>query len=452
MRKFFWLVSILVVIGVSGTVRAQSVAATPGAKPAYKTFIAAMAGGKKALAASDTKAALNAFEAAVGLSRSDVDKADALIAVARIQKDDYHIGSTGGKFKATSFTLFHHPNAVRSLNTALELTEIDDGKRAEIKILRADVYLDAIKHTDAKNTLSKDLEKQFGKDLRQVIRDEMTALATAASTPPDLKVQALILKAKTYKNYLDKYSTAEDVRASFQALKDASSLAGARDNSKAEAFLAIADIARVVNDSKLFVQAYESVTNLPNADASQKYAAATELANVLLENNYVEPARKQLTDSLKVPGLSVVELGGIHRLLAVSYVKEITSKHPAPAAEDKLMASARSELDVAATQTKFKGDDLAEAYRGNAEFITRYKDAQYFVLAHEQLKVALAVPKLTPKQRSKVQYQIGETFRLANKLSEAKAAYLLVTNANPQYFNYAKSRINEIDTPSGPKN
>lgn len=446
------LFAFIVVVLVAGCVdqRAQTPTPTPE-RTVYKTYAAAMAaGGKlaadKNLAVNKKKAgAIDAYTQAANLARNDLQKADALIEAAKIQKDNSHFVSTGGgKFKGTTFTVFDHPDAVRSLNTALELAGIDDAKRAEIKILRADVYFAANKRIDAHNQLVPEIEKKANKPIALVIREEMIALADAASTPPDLKVEALIRKAQTYKNFRDSYTTSADLRLAFEALKAGSEVTGASDPAKASALLQIAELARIGNNSNIFVTAFEAVTKLPKASPTQKHTAATELASVLIANDRIEPARKMLTETLTVPGLTVVERGGIHRLLGVSYVREIISKKPAKAAEDALMVSARGELATAAKLTKFKGDDLAEAYRGNAEFLRGFQDARYFILAHGELEAALAVPRISDRQRSKVQYEVAETYRLEKKTAEAVAAYKLVTNANPQYFGYAQQRIAEL--------
>ncbi|MBX7062462.1 MAG: hypothetical protein K1X52_12455 [Pyrinomonadaceae bacterium] len=423
---------------------AQTPNPTPASKKTYKTYAAAMAAGKKLIAEKKKSDAEEAFEQAAALGKTDAQKADALIEAAKSQKESYDIGSTGGKYKGTNFTIYHHPKAVQSLDTALELAGIDDEKRAEIRLLRVDVYFAASKATDAHNRLVPDIEKKANKPIVLVIREEMTALAGAASTPPDLKVEALIRKAQAFQNFRGSYTTSSDLRWAFDALKAGSEMAGASDSAKASALLQIAELARVSNNSNLFVQAFEAVTKLPKATPTQKHTAATELASVLIQNDRIEPGRKLLTDALKVPGLSVVEVGGIHRLLAVSYVREAISTKAAGAAETALITSARNELEAAIKQTKFKGDDLAEAYRGNAEFLRRFNDSKYFQLAREQLKVALAVPRASEKQKAKVQYEIGETYRLENKIAEAIAAYKLVTNANPQYFGYAEQRIAEL--------
>ncbi|MGD9561571.1 MAG: hypothetical protein AB7F88_04630 [Pyrinomonadaceae bacterium] len=444
MRKFVFLP--LVFAGLVLAAAGQTPSQTPAAKAVYKTYSAAMSAGKKLSEASKRADAVAAFEQAAALAKNDVQKADALIAAAKVQMDDSHTGMSGGKFKKSAHTVFHHPNAVRSLNTALDLPGIDDAKRAEIKIVRADVYFAANKHIDAHNQLVPDLEKQFGKEIRWIIRDEMTALAAAASTPPDRKAEALIMKARTYKNFLDKYANSADLKSAFDALNSATMVAGAGDTVKAEAFLQIAELARVGYNSSIFVAAYESVIKLPKATPTQKYKAATDLAYALIVNDRIEPARKLLTEALTVPGLTVAERGGIHRVLSVSFVREIHSKKPAKAAEDALMASARNELELAAKQTKLKGDDLSEAYRKNGEFIRTFNDAICFRLAREQLKAALAVPGITEREKARVQYELGETYRLENKLPEAQAAYKLVTNANPQYYGYAQRQIKDISS------
>ncbi|HMU33757.1 MAG TPA: hypothetical protein PKC89_07830 [Pyrinomonadaceae bacterium] len=440
----------IVASAVVGSAQTPTSAPTPE-RTVYKTYAAAMAaGGKlaadKNLAVNKKKAgAIDAYTQAANLARNDLQKADALIEAAKVQKDNSRFVSTGGgKFKGMTFTVFDHPDAVRSLNTALELAGIDDAKRAEIKVLRAEVYLEASKLTDAHNRFIPDLESKLGKVIKSIVRDEMAALAAAASTPPDEKARALIVKGRTYRNFLGKYSNTLDLRSEYQALNDAVGTAGAKDPTKADALLAMAEIARTANDSNSFVAAYSAVSKLPKASPTQKHTAATELANVLIANDRVEPARKMLTETLAVPGLTVIERGGVHRLLAVSYVREIISKKPAKAAEDALMVSARGELATAAKQTKFKGDDLAEAYRGNAEFLRGFQDARYFILAHGELEAALAVPRISDRQRSKVQYEVAETYRLEKKTAEAVAAYKLVTNANPQYFGYAQQRIAEL--------
>lgn len=444
MHGYFRLFLFFVIVASAVASSAQTPTPTPE-RTVYKTYAAAMSAGQKLAADKKRPGAIDAYTLAAGLAKNDLQKADALIEAAKVQQDNSRfVSSGGGKFKGTTFTVFGHPDAVRSLNTALELPGIDDAKRAEIKIVRADVYFAANKRIDAHNQLVPEIEKKANKPIALVIREEMIALADAASTPADLKVEALIRKAQTYKNFRDSYTTSADLRWAFDALKAGSEVAGASDPAKASALLQIAELARIGNNSNIFVTAFEAVTKLPKATATQKHTAATELANVLIANDRVEPARKMLTETLAVPGLTVIERGGVHRLLAVSFVREIISKKPARAAEDALLASARRELATAAKQTKFKADDLAEAYRGNAEFIRGFQDARYFLLAHEQLNAALAVPKISDRQRSRVQYEVAETYRLEKKTAEAVAAYKLVTNANPQYFGYALQRIKEL--------
>ena len=227
---------------------AQTPNPTPASKKTYKTYAAAMAAGKKLIAEKKKSDAEEAFEQAAALGKTDAQKADALIEAAKSQKESYDIGSTGGKYKGTNFTIYHHPKAVQSLDTALELAGIDDEKRAEIRLLRVDVYFAASKATDSHNRLVPDIEKKANKPIVLVIREEMTALAGAAATPPDLKVEALIRKAQAFQNFRGSYTTSSDLRWAFDALKAGSEMAGASDSAKASALLQIAELARVINN------------------------------------------------------------------------------------------------------------------------------------------------------------------------------------------------------------
>lgn len=437
---------LIVVLSICSALTAQTPSPTPA--PVYKTYSAAMAAGKAASKPTQQKTAEAAYLQAAELAANDLQKADALLAAGNVQMQQRTIVSQKPrKFKSSSFVFYHDREALKSFNTALDLKDITDAKRAEITLERARLYIEIVRHSDAHNSLRTELETKFKQGLVSVLRKDLDALVAAATTPPDIKAEALICKARSYAGSGDVYWNASDLRSGYEALVAASKVVGAADHIKAEAFLKITDLARLVNDANSFYVAAFSVTKLPKAEPSQKFRAYLLLGEVLITSKKWADARKAIAEGLTLKGLTSTQLAELHREAARSFLGELAASKADKKQEASLLASARAEFAKAAGQPKLAADPKATMYMDNAIYIRQFGKPQDFLLAHEQLKTALGVPKLSKKLKEQVQYEIGETFRLEGKKEEARAAYLLVTNANPQYFGYSQTRIKDLDNP-----
>ncbi len=438
----------LLVISTALGVSLVGYSQTPTPVPVYKTYATAMSAGNTAAAANKRDVAVDAFRQASDLAAGDPQKADALIEVAKVEMENFHTGTTGGKFKGTNYTVYHHAMAVKALNSALELAAITDAKRAEIKLLRADVYERAMRNRNTYNSLATDLEKQYKKGIKDLIYTEIAALTSATATPPDIKARAQILKARTYEISSGAYVSSSDMKWAFDALAAAADTAGAADPIKAEALFKIVEIATKANDANVYASAYERITLLPKAEPTQKFKAFSGLGSLLVLNNRFEPARQFLNDGLKIAGLSTEERAVLYRQIGGTYFAEIQTSKPEKAAADKMIATARAEFAKAVNQPKLSPDEKSALCVGNAVYIRRFKEDSYFSLAHEQLRAALAVPKATEKAKAIAQYHTGETIRIAKNYTEARKAFTLVTKADAQYYGYAQQRIKALDSPT----
>lgn len=435
---------ILVLIACSG-LTAQTPSPTPA--PLYKTYAVAMAAGKAASKPAQRNTAEAAYLQAADLAANDMQRADALLAAGKVQMQQTEIGSTGGKFKGSTFVIHHDRQALKSFNTALDLKDITAAKRAEITLERATLYIEIVRHSDAHNTLKRELETKFNSDVNSVLRKDLDALVAATTAPPDIKAEALICKARSYARSGEVYWNASDLKSGYEALAAATTVVGAADHIKAEAFLKITGLARQVSDANAFYVAALSVTKLPKAEPSQKFQAYLLLGEVLITSKKWTDARKAIAEGIAVKGLNSTQIAELYREAALSFLEELAVSGADKKQEPNLLASARAEFAKAAGQPKLAADPKATIYMDNAVYIRQFGKPHHFLLAHEQLKAALGVPKLSKKLKEQVQYEIGETLRLEGKKDEARAAYLLVTNANPQYFGYSQQRIKELDKP-----
>ncbi len=436
---------ILVLIACS-TLTAQTPSPTPA--PVYKTYAAAMAAGKAASKPAQRNTAEAAYLQAADLAANDMQKADALLAAGNVQMQQRTIVSQKPrKFKSSSFVFYHDREALKSFNTALDLKDITAAKRAEITLERARLYIEIVRHSDAHNSLRTELETKFKQGLVSVLRKDLDALVAVATTPPDIKAEALICKARSYARSGEVYWNASDLKSGYEALAAATTVVGAADRIKAEAFLKITGLARQVSDANAFYVAALSVTKLPKAEPSQKFQAYLLLGEVLITSKKWADAQKAIAEGIAVKGLTSTQIAQLYREAALSFSEELAASGADKKQEANLLASARAEFAKAAGQPKLAADPKATIYMDNAVYIRQFGKPHHFLLAHEQLKAALGVPKLSKKLKEQVQYEIGETLRLEGKKDEARAAYLLVTNANPQYFGYAQQRIKGLDKP-----
>ncbi|MBV6495278.1 MAG: hypothetical protein JFAIHJKO_00382 [Pyrinomonadaceae bacterium] len=464
MTKFFVnvvLFAVFVGAALSQTTPATRVApkptATPVRYPDYKTFKQAVAAAKATVNSYEKE---DAWRKALALAKTADDKADAVLGLGVFLENNKKVVISHPKYGGPKTTLFDRLYEAYELYSGVYFdpnTTLPSAKRHEIWLRMLAVVSRSrpssswegaykklkILKDDEKiaSTLFQSQEEVLRKKKDAWVESEFSKLLNAPNISPDTKAKTNIAKAELMRA---KGGLFGDNRAQFELLKMAAELQGASDEIKADALLLISDLALRVKDVNTYAGANERVTALPRSTVEQKVKAYDALVPLLIRNKKADAAQKYATSAAAVAGLNDDDRAKFRCYLAASELIKLDflpyAGRKKAEANIRRFASEATEKTVAG----LKGDDKIERYTANGKV---FSDLLMFDAAREQYNKALSVKPGSDRQKAVAGYEIGETFRLEGKKEEARAAYLLVTNANPQYFGYSQQRIKELDKP-----
>ncbi len=241
--------------------------------------------------------------------------------------------------------------------------------------------------------------------------------------------------------------TMSEVTAAFDDLRAAGEMKDGSHELRAKAYLELADLGRRVRDLDTFTGAYERITMLTGAQPGQKISAYYELAALLASNKKFPVARKYIADALLVKGTTVAERATIFRVSAMSHIMEMQEANAAlPADTEKYKKLARAEMAKTVKSPGVSKKDELKTLIANSEYIRNTKNRNAMFLAHEQAETALKLKGITDSERAEAQYEIGEIYRINGEDDSARTAYEKVLPANATIFNYAKQRIQALNT------
>jgi tetratricopeptide (TPR) repeat protein len=273
-------------------------------------------------------------------------------------------------------------------------------------------------------------------------RGEYTKLIDSKTAAPDVRILANIGRAAIYDTAMVfGQIKQEEVSSAFYDLKAATEVPGGKDEYKARAFFEIVELATRIKDYNTVAGAYERVTLLPAATVEQKIKAYEGLISILLANNMIKVSRDQLATAHKLAGLTNPQKAKLYRLGALATMTDVDPSDAAALAKQKKAAIA--ELDKTAAFPGMTDEDKFKTYIANAEYFQN--NARAYTLALDHLDKALKLKKIDDRGKTQAQYQIGETYRIHKDYAKARDAYNAVSEANPQYRNYAVQRLKQID-------
>ncbi|KXK05305.1 MAG: hypothetical protein UZ17_ACD001000730 [Acidobacteria bacterium OLB17] len=281
-------------------------------------------------------------------------------------------------------------------------------------------------------------------DLLKFAQAEYTKLIDNASVAPGIRAKAYIGRAKTRGSVVNFGGLNKDVAtAKANDLKAAATLPGAPDEVHAEAYFEIVDFASQVKDINSVAGAYDAITKLPKATNAQKIKAYESLVYILVQNRNIKLSRDELAAANKLVGLTTEQKATLLRMSALTFVFDADPSDPKEFGKAKKKAIAELDKSV---KGRLTDDEKFKIYLESGEFLGKIGVA--CDLAVDQLEKAIKLKQIKESQRAEAQYQIGEAYRQSNRNDEAIAAYLKVSEANPQYRNYARQRLNQVD-PTG---
>lgn len=271
--------SLVACLGVSTVAPGPARAATAAAQPTFATYAAALRAAQELLDQRKLKEAGAAFEAALGLAKTDDERADALMGVGR--------------------TLSGAAARVR-FDEARKLPGVSTGKRAEARLAFASSY-----------TLSSE---------RQTARDEYGKLLFETDLPAGVRAATLLARAGTYLN--SGFPSGSDLTAALADLESAAKVEGIPDAQKAEALLQLADLFfRLARTDEAQARLTLALA-LPGVAEEQKAKALLASGNIHLKKKETEKARAAWAQVPLLAGALTETRVLAHRSLAASYLAE----------------------------------------------------------------------------------------------------------------------------------
>lgn len=421
-------------------------AQSPGPTPAvsFGSYGEALVAGRAAFDKGLFPTAEMAYNEAVRLAANDEQRADALIALGgAVEKQSRTVRTGGSKSAGSVRYVGRYDDALVIYKKAVDLAAVADTKKAEAILRIGDIY--------AKSHKNKDLPRPgglYGKPLSETAREEFSRVLALPRSSPDQKAQALISRAQTY-NLRPAFGRIDykQIEAAGKDLESVLSVDGASDELKADAMFELSDIAGTIKDAQVYFASNTKVTQLPAARPDQKIKAYDNIALAYLEGSKLPEARKALSEALALKNSKPIDRGKILRDLALAHLIDPAN---APAGSEKGLKAARAELDKAVNIPRLADKEKSEIRMAAAIYFGGLKVAGASALAIGEFEKVTAMTGLTEKEKAVAHYEIGEVYRKNNQNSEAKTAYMKVSEANPQYHSYAQQRIKQIDSPPPP--
>ncbi|MGV3723238.1 MAG: tetratricopeptide repeat protein [Actinomycetota bacterium] len=356
-------------------VRAQ---ATAQSQAAYASHGAAIEAGQKLLEQKKLTEAQAAFQAALGLAKSDDERAAALIGLGR--------------------SMVNQSAARMKLDEVEKLPGASPAKKAEARIAYADSLVLGANHTAA--------------------RDEYAKVLALTDLPAGLRASALLGRANTVVKA--SFSASNDVNTAFSDLENVGKLEGVPDTQKVEALLQLAELSFRYAQKGKAQEKLAAVLAMPGATGEQRARALIATGNMLQMDKKGEAARAAWSQIPALMGVSVDTRVLAHRSLAGSLI-----------AENKL-EEAQAELEKASQLADLRGGDkarvleeLGDLQNGRGSFA----DARATFLRIVEMPEAGAIQRLDAAIKVGSTYAAEKNYAAAREAWEKIAASTTTTHA-----------------------